>query len=129
MALSRESFLRRKSGKDYHSVKLADGGVVLLKPATAKLYRDYKRSLRDKDGMPIPEKQAYGDELLIAAMLVDPSGQPLVTEEDVLAGALDEHSMADLVPIIRRAYQLVGLGEADEDREKNSLATDSTEPS
>jgi hypothetical protein len=130
VALNREAFLARTGKANGVVVPLADGRVVLLRPATAKVYRDYKRSLRDKDGLPIPEKQAYGDELLIAALMIDSHGNMLLTEADVMAGALDNHDMADLVPIIRKAYEMIGLADkTDEDREKNLPATPSTEPS
>lgn len=129
MALNREGFLRRKSSTAIQSVELPGGQKVLLRSCTAKLYRDYKRSLRDKDGAPIPEKQAFGDELLIAALMVDSAGLPIISAEEVLAGALDDHSMADLTPIIRKAYEVVGFAEADEDREGNSSRTASTEQS
>ena len=130
MALNREAFLKRKASNQPVSVKLADGSSVLLRRATAGRYRDYKRSMRDKDGLPIPERQAFGDELLIAALMVDQQGNQLLTDADVMGGALSEHEMCDLLPIIRKAYELVGLADmTDEDREKNLSTIASTEPS
>jgi hypothetical protein len=130
MVLNRESFLSRRASAKAESVKLSDGSVVLLRRATAKLYRDYRRSLRDKEGMPIVERQAYGDELLIAAMMVDESGNQLFTTDEVLEGVFDNVEQSDLTPIIRKAYELLGLADEDQEtREKNSSATESTEPS
>ena len=129
MALNREAFLRRKSSNQPVKVDLPDGSSVLLRRATAGRYRDYRRSMRDKDGLPILERQAFGDELLIAALMIDSHGNQLLTDADVMAGALNDHEMSDLVPIIRKAYELVGLADVtDEDREKNSSRTASTEP-
>jgi hypothetical protein len=73
--ISREQFLAKKCGRDLVKFDLPDGDTVLLRPVTVGLYREYKRSLRDKDGMPIPDRQLHGDELLAARVLVDAGGK------------------------------------------------------
>lgn len=126
MALSREQFLAKRISGNFDEFTLPDGDTVLLREVSAKLYRDYKSSLRDKDGMPIPERQAYGDELLLARVLVDETGRPMITEAEVLSGILDDMLMAPVRSAIARVYENLGIGD-DEERSKKSSATDSTE--
>jgi hypothetical protein len=47
----------------------------------------------------------------------------------VLAGAFDQIDMPFLTPVVRKAYELLGISEPEEDREKNLSTTASSEPS
>lgn len=127
--LNRDSFLKKRVSASADSVELPDGSLVLMRPASAKIYRDYRRSLKDKDGMPVTAKQPFGDEILLATLMVDADGNQMFTEEDVVAGAFDAIDMAFLSPLIRKAYEMLGITEPEEDREKNLSTTASTEPS
>lgn len=132
MPLTVQEFLSKKpQGAPVEVFKLSDGDEVYLRRMTAKIYRDYRKDLRDKSGVPIPERQAYGDEILAAHLLCDQSGNRGVTTDQVLAGCFDELLMLPLGDVIRRGYEMIGITdpEDDEDREKNSSTTDSTEQS
>jgi len=127
--LDRGLFLQKRVSTTLIPVDLPGGDQVFLRPASAKVYREYRRSMRDKDGMPIPERQSFGDELLVSRLLVSPDGTPMFTEEQVVNGVLDDIDMTSLAPIIRKSYVVVGVNEDDEGRAKNSSTTESTEPS
>lgn len=127
--LNRDSFLKKRVSAVLVSVELPDGSEVLMRPASAKIYRDYRRSLRDKDGVPVTAKQPFGDEILVSTLMVDADGKQMFSEEDVVGGAFDAIDMAFLSPLIRKAYEMLGITEPEEDREKNLSTTASTEPS
>ena len=127
--LDRESFLKKRVSSNFEKVELPDGDVVYLRPASAKIYHEYQRSLRDKDGMPIQDRRGFGDELVVANLMVDETGKRMFTDEDVLAGAFDQIDMPFLTPVVRKAYELLGISEPEEDREKNLSTTASSEPS
>lgn len=126
MPLNREQFLAKKVSKHPILFKLSDGDEVYLLPISAKMYRDYKRSLRDEDGIPIEDRQTAGDELLAARCLVDESGNRLFTDEEVLDGIFDEMEMLPMADVIRRTYEMLGIGEP---VEKKSSPTGSINPS
>lgn len=129
MVISKAEFLNKRIDSQPIEHELPDGDRVLMKPISAKMYRDYKRSLRDKDGVPIAERQKYGDELLVGRLLLDQDGSLMFTDDEILDGVFDELKMFPLASVIAKAYEMLGLVESDEDREKNSCATDSTVPS
>lgn len=128
MTISKAEFLSKRVGAQPIEHELPDGDSVSMKPISAKLYRDYKRSLIDKDGAPIQERQKYGDEILIGRLLLEQDGSLMFSDEEILDGAFDELKMFPLASVIAKAYEMLGLVESDEEREKNSSATDSTEP-
>jgi hypothetical protein len=127
--LNRDLFLAKRVSSKLEKVELPDGDLVYLRPASAKIYRDYQRSLRDKDGMPIQERRGFGDELVVANLMVDQNGQRMFSDDEVLAGVFNEIDMPFLTPVVRKAYELLGIAEPDEDREKNLSTTVPTEPS
>jgi hypothetical protein len=129
MAITRAEFLKKRTSTDPIEHKLPDGDSVLLKQISARLYRDYKRFLRDKDGTPIAERQRYGDELLVGRLMVEEDGSLMFSDDDILAGVFDELKMFPLASVISKAYEMLGMIESDEGREKNSSGTDSTAPS
>lgn len=131
MALTREEFLKKRVSPNLIEHKFSDspGDSILMRPISAKLYRDYRRSLRDKDGAPIPERQAFGDELLVGRVLVEADGSLMFSDEDVMGGIFDDLQMFPLASVVAETYKMLGIVETDEDREKNLSATVSTGPS
>lgn len=129
VVIGKAQFLSKRTSASTVSHKLPDGDVVPLRPLTPKIYRAYKRSLRDKDGVTIPERQAYQDELLVGRLLCNADGSLMFSDEDILTGAFDDMDMPPITSLVTRAYEMMGVTVSDEDREKNSPTTDSTEQS
>jgi hypothetical protein len=129
MAITRAEFLKKRTSPDLIEHELPDGDSVLLRQPSAKIYREYKRSMRDKNGDPIPERQKYADELLVGRIMVEADGTLMFSDEDILSGIFDELKMFSLTSVVAKAYEMLGIIESDEDREKNLSETDSTAPS
>lgn len=129
MVIDKSFFLSKANSTAVIQHELPDGDQVFLRPITAKIYRDYKRSLRDKDGQLLPDRQAYHDELLVGRILSEPDGNLMFTDNEIVAGAFDAMPMTIIASLIARTYEMIGMVEPDEDREKNSSTTDSTEQS
>jgi hypothetical protein len=133
MALDRTQLIARKTKIQKHrEVQLPSGDSVNLRVPIARDYRDWKKFLRDEKGDLIDARAELGDELLLASILVNPDGTPMFTREDVLGRCMDEIIQPDLECLKEKAYEFFGMRSGfkivlDEDREKNSSATQPSE--
>ncbi len=124
--LDRESLLSRKTKTPKpQEVRLPSGDTVQMRVPTGKDYRDWRKFLRDENGIVIQARSEVSDELLVASILVNPDGSQMFTNNDVLTGTMDEILQIDLEAMKEAAYELYGQRAGfklvlDEDREKKS---------
>lgn len=124
MALLTKANARRPRNFQKVDFILPSGDTARLKVPKGSDWRDYQASLRDKDGNPIDIRFRYGDELLVATILLDGDSDSLLfSVDDVLAGGFSDMPAADLSKLSEEAYRLYGRGGevklSEEDREKN----------
>jgi len=125
-AMGKQALIKSKTAIQPHqAVELPSGGIVLMRVPTGKDYRDWKAYLNDEKGEVIRERAKLADELLVASILVEPSGEKMFTRDEVMSGALDEILQLDLEAMKDAAYGLYGQRSGfklvtAEDREKNS---------
>lgn len=124
MTLTKQQLLERRVPIDSQTLSLPRGGTVRVLPIGAKLFREYRRSLRDEDGKPIPERSGCIDELLVGRILLDDSGSRMFSDEEILAGCFDNFHPSDMDALVEWAWSFVGDG----DREKKFSPTPSGEP-
>lgn len=116
--LDRAAFTQQLTVSDTPKpLELPGGQIVLVKPVGSKLFREYRKSLRDEDGKVIEARKDFVDELLVARCLVNPDGSRMFTDEDVLAGMLDGIRPAAMDTLLEFAWGQVSEGG---DREKKS---------
>ena len=125
MIETKQDLLDRRVGSAVTTLDLPDGSTIRVVPVGSRLMRNYRACLRDDGGKPIESRREFSDELLIARVLVDADGKRLLSDEDVLAGAL-----SDMNPIIwdRLMDYCWGFLSA-EDRQKKSSTIESGAPS
>lgn len=124
--LTKDQIREKKQSSSPAVLPLPDGTSVYAMPVGFRLFSDYQACLRDEDGDPIGERAAFSDDLLVARVLVDESGNRLFTDEEVLAGEFDWMPPVIMASILQHAYSFVN---AREDREKKSSATEPGDPS
>lgn len=124
MFLTKQQLLERRVPSDAQPLTLPGGQTVRVLPVSAKLFREYRQSLRDQDGNLVPDRQACVDELLLARVLVDENSQRMFSDEDVLAGCFDHFMPLDFDALMDWAWSFISTG----DREKKYSPTTSGEP-
>ncbi len=120
MPLTKSDIEARRVGNTPQQTTLENGDVVWTLPVGSRLMRDYRRSLRDVDGKPIKERKEFADELLIARVLVDASGQRMFSDQEVLDGALNDLDPLLWDALMDYAWSFIAPSQDDADRSKKS---------
>ena len=123
--LTKEQFSAKKISTDPQKLELPDGDFVMVLPVGSKIMREYRSCLRDEDGKPLESHKPFVDELLIARILVDESGQRMYSDDEVLAGDLTNLDPGTWDTLMSFAWGYLTGG----DRQKKSSTTDSGDPS
>lgn len=96
-SLSREAFLNRKPSQKLERCRLLDGSTVLMRRPTGKEHREWRRLLRNEDGSLNVDRHSMNEELLLTFIIVDDSGEPFLTVEDVMVNhVFDRYELGDL---------------------------------
>jgi hypothetical protein len=125
MIETKDELLTRRVGSTPTALNLPDGSQVRVLPVGSRLMRDYRASLRDEDGKPIEARKQFVDELLVARVLVSADGNRLVSDEEVLAGAINDMDPLLWDALMEHCWGYLTGG----DRQKKSSTTGSGEQS
>jgi len=118
-ALDRAGFCQQLTVVDTpHELTLPGGNVVMVRPVGAKMLREYRRSLRDKDGKTLEDRKPFADDLLVARVLCNPDGSRMFTDEDVLSGAMDAVRATAMDALLEYTWEYVYDTTDAEDTEK-----------
>lgn len=129
--MDRDTFLkdvkRRSAEFDYRDAKIKGKA-----PTVAEL-RQWRRSYQNADGTLNVEKAIKADEALLAIVLVDANGQPLMSMAEVYDGALDAHDAAEVNRLCTQVSVFCGIDPSElrdiRDAAKNSYGSRASESS